>query len=212
MKMKQGFSAIEGLLIVIILCAVGFGGWYVWDQQQEETPVESQENTQQAETDTFGWNIYENRRFSFSYPSDWEIIEVLDGDTVTSIDLKSPDYIPGRGEDFGTTLEGSLITINLDDTLEGSDSVQFIKDFIESDALTVSVSEVSELFMINGHLALSYGAIVDGLAAFGTFIDSDEGIYSIAYKDVPTNGGSTDIASAQYYNEYTALVNSFNIN
>ena len=42
MKLGQkGFSVVEGLLILIVVSIVGFGGWYVWNQNQEDEPVAS---------------------------------------------------------------------------------------------------------------------------------------------------------------------------
>lgn len=58
MKKYNGFTLVEGLLIVLILSVVGFTGYYVWNQQQvEEVEItESQtesipeENTKPAES------------------------------------------------------------------------------------------------------------------------------------------------------------------
>lgn len=42
MNMQKGFSAFEGLLIVLIVGIVGFGGWYVWSHQKDDdAPVQN---------------------------------------------------------------------------------------------------------------------------------------------------------------------------
>lgn len=43
---QKGFSAVEGLVIVLVLAVVGLGGWYVWDRQT--TDADSDQNTGQS--------------------------------------------------------------------------------------------------------------------------------------------------------------------
>jgi cytoskeletal protein RodZ len=94
--MKQkGFSLVEGLLIVLVLAVVGFGGYYVWDSQQEddETPtisnqeeansneaVDNDSESVEEETSSIpeGWvEITDSQTgFTFSYPSEWGEISV----------------------------------------------------------------------------------------------------------------------------------------
>lgn len=85
MKMQSGFSLVEGLLIAVVLTVVGFGGWYVWDmnnnrETSKQYPV--QENTENEKVPTSeepttheGWKKYSNENFSltFYYPSDWDM-------------------------------------------------------------------------------------------------------------------------------------------
>lgn len=37
MKKQSGFSVVEGLVIVLVIAVVGFGGWYVWSQNNDDT-------------------------------------------------------------------------------------------------------------------------------------------------------------------------------
>jgi Tfp pilus assembly protein PilV len=41
MKSQKGFTLVEGLLIVLILSVVGFAGYYVWNQNQDDTEITS---------------------------------------------------------------------------------------------------------------------------------------------------------------------------
>lgn len=95
--MKQkGFSLVEGLLLVLILLIVGFGGYYVWsqnkvseDENEQPTTVQQDEEEQDSNLnnkDTSleqtpktpnGWAIYENNDMGFSlfYPDKSDFIE-----------------------------------------------------------------------------------------------------------------------------------------
>jgi hypothetical protein len=35
MKKQQGFAALEAMLIIVVLAAIGFTGWYVWHNSQQ---------------------------------------------------------------------------------------------------------------------------------------------------------------------------------
>ena len=93
MNKQKGFSLVEGLLIVLILCVVGFAGYTVWNDNQdddsEQTDTVQQESTQQsveqpsdpseeAPSIPEGWVKYENEELgiSFNHTSEWgNIIE-----------------------------------------------------------------------------------------------------------------------------------------
>lgn len=85
MKINQkGFTLVETLLVVLVLAVIGFGGYYVWQNQNENndakansteatvTKTESKKNN----TDPYqGWKSYTlpYEKLSFKYPSDWAI-------------------------------------------------------------------------------------------------------------------------------------------
>ena len=56
MKNQKGFGLVEGILIVLVISALGFGGYYVWNQQQESQEREKEisalnENLENANTE-----------------------------------------------------------------------------------------------------------------------------------------------------------------
>lgn len=64
----EGFSAIEGLLILVIIGIIGGVGWYVWEQNKvENVPKEINSN---AVVETNETTEYTNKElgFSFTYP------------------------------------------------------------------------------------------------------------------------------------------------
>lgn len=47
MRVQRGFSAVTGLVALILIAGVGMAGWYVWQQKPQTQPAK---NTKQAET------------------------------------------------------------------------------------------------------------------------------------------------------------------
>ena len=78
-KNQQGFAVIEGLLILLILAVVGFGGYYVYHTQHKTTTTNSSttanstSNNSSTTNDYSGWNSYTDtsKLFSVMYPKDW---------------------------------------------------------------------------------------------------------------------------------------------
>ena len=79
MKNQKGFSLVEGLLIIIIVTVVGFGSYYVWNQnkssetQQQEITIESSEQESNIKNmpETNEYTNYSNSAFGFTlkYPA-----------------------------------------------------------------------------------------------------------------------------------------------
>lgn|GEM_PF-6254227 len=83
---QSGFSAIEGLLILIIVAIIGFVGYFVWhakknaDQQYDSASKiasssvteNSQKNTQPSTSSEKLYTLVDSH-VSFKLPSDWEV-------------------------------------------------------------------------------------------------------------------------------------------
>ncbi|MDQ3064918.1 MAG: hypothetical protein M3Q36_01460 [bacterium] len=79
---QNGFSAVEGLLILITIGLIGGVSWYVWQSKNNRVQQnQASSNTPQAKViDNSGiipkgWREYKDPKykFSFSYPEDWKI-------------------------------------------------------------------------------------------------------------------------------------------
>jgi hypothetical protein len=77
---QKGFSAIEGLLILIIICLIGFSGWYVWNSKQtSDVPNNNVTKTVSAKQSTpdpyRGWSTCSAAQLGVSvrYPQGWSI-------------------------------------------------------------------------------------------------------------------------------------------
>jgi hypothetical protein len=87
MNSQAGFTAVEGLLIALVLAVIGFGGYYVWHSQQPKkttatTPAttngQSAITKQTTTTDPYaGWKtgILKNEKISYHYPSNWTLVD-----------------------------------------------------------------------------------------------------------------------------------------
>ena len=78
---QKGFSAVEGVLLLVILGMIGFTGWYVYHSKK----VANKESNSQATVQTVvtkeststnpyaGWKTYTNQEagLTFQYPSNW---------------------------------------------------------------------------------------------------------------------------------------------
>jgi hypothetical protein len=116
-KKQNGFALIEGLLIILILAIIGFGGYYVWNTQKNTDKTsndaisasQSMEKTSNPDLSTYNSTL---GGFSFKYPSGWLIsgfvgdqppVDKLRGDeTQVRIQEKSEDVnkINNFGGDF----------------------------------------------------------------------------------------------------------------
>lgn len=73
-KRQNGFSAIEGLLILVIVGILGFTGWYVWrSKNTTDKTLNAASNTSQSSTttptsSTASWKTYGDGTISFRYP------------------------------------------------------------------------------------------------------------------------------------------------
>lgn len=79
MKNQKGFTLVEGLLIIVILFAVGFAGWFVWNKTNEndgytqQTNVSS--NTEQSEggTDDSSTVNEQSTKDGYVFVADWGV-------------------------------------------------------------------------------------------------------------------------------------------
>jgi hypothetical protein len=137
MHMRQrGFSLVEGLLIVLVVAVVGFGGWYVWNESQDNEAEEEQivqqvdnneETEEEAEPTVYNSNLYPS--LSFDVPAGWEVNEPTEYDESTwgpgwangVIKISNSDStlnlrlttIPATGfEGYTCTKEDSLTAVN----------------------------------------------------------------------------------------------------
>jgi type II secretory pathway pseudopilin PulG len=81
-KTQKGFALMEGLLIILILAIIGFGGYYVWNSQKNTNKSlnnadKASQSISAANSSAAGNNFstYNSTLggFSFKYPSNWMI-------------------------------------------------------------------------------------------------------------------------------------------
>lgn len=80
-KNQEGFGAVEGLLVVIIVVLLGLVGWLAWHKNsgasnsssKSGSGTSSAATTQSTAEPTAGWIVYSSAKgkFSLKYPSTW---------------------------------------------------------------------------------------------------------------------------------------------
>jgi Tfp pilus assembly protein PilE len=71
---EKGFTAVEALLIILILAVISFGGYYVWHTQHTTTNTSATTSTA-ASNPYVGWKFYtlKQEKLTFRYPSTWTL-------------------------------------------------------------------------------------------------------------------------------------------
>jgi hypothetical protein len=99
MKLNQkGFGLVEGLMIAVLLAVVGFGGYYVWNENQDSESSEGEravvsEDSQTSDSPKFYDDV---AMYSLDYPESWMLERTVedsgygDGSQVSTVELIAP--------------------------------------------------------------------------------------------------------------------------
>jgi len=114
---SQGFSLIVGIVIVLVVAAVGLGGWYVWDKNKKDDNANKSDKTSQNEgEDPYeGWKTatLTSPQLTFRYPADWAVTAAADD---KNIEVKSPtssgryfaiSLVAGKSQDVNLNFLGT---------------------------------------------------------------------------------------------------------
>lgn len=178
-KNENGFGAIEGLLIVIIVGMIGFVGWFVWHNQaantassptastkdvttQKATPTTSPAKTtvdQYADWKTYKatlkTNLGQDVTFDFKYPVDW----IASSDQY-AIEMRSPDF--KSTSEYSYIASGSALTVSVN------------KNDADINNHTPTLSEIADTYM---GVANKKAITINGLQAL-QFSNNGQGQYS----------------------------------
>lgn len=104
---NRGFSVVMALVIVVIVAALGMGGYFVWHKNKQTAKTTSNTKTSQnsssgstgkqpSQTDPYvGWKTAKSPRagFSIKYPSDWTYAETVGmNDNVEHVTIDSSKF------------------------------------------------------------------------------------------------------------------------
>lgn len=128
-KNQSGFSAVELLILLVVIGLIGGAGWYVWQSKSKNSSSNNTQTTQNeaskqnSEADntktadeTANWKSYTRYGVTFKYPTEWGF-KANDNTQSTSTDLTSPEFA-----DDGS--KGEQITV---------DEVQFAQSGLTAD-------------------------------------------------------------------------------
>lgn len=100
---SAGFSAIEAVVIILVIAALSLGGWYEYHREHKQKTTATSTSTSHTKTPTppppadpyAGWKTATSPRagFSIKYPSSWSYAETVGGkDNVEHITLDSTNF------------------------------------------------------------------------------------------------------------------------
>src|SRR5687768_14525746 len=73
MKVNQkGFSAVEILIVLVVIGLIGGAGWYVLHNRQDKNTESTTTQTNTTESTPPNLSKYDDDFVSFNYPSDWK--------------------------------------------------------------------------------------------------------------------------------------------
>lgn len=126
MNTQRGFTLVEGLLIAIVVGIVGFAGYTVWSNQQDDETVQTEAVKQEQQPEQLddkdkpesvaqepnaipeGWKTVSNNGLTVSYPETWDntdedyqklnVLGLLDGD-IANTGFGSPFGYMHKGND-----------------------------------------------------------------------------------------------------------------
>jgi len=111
MAKEKGISTLWGIVIIVVIAIILFGGVFAWQYftAKSQPGVQSPQNQNQ----TAVWKTYTNTQygFSFNYPSDWILHSNSNGASV----LTKQHEVHNIGSLNGSTIDFSVSACNLSD-------------------------------------------------------------------------------------------------
>jgi hypothetical protein len=181
---QKGFSLVEGLLLVVVISIVGFGGWYVSTQADDSDTVQTVSETTNAtivedennkeldpklvdpeESTPVGFKEYSDSQFSFLYPEVWTTSK---DDTIK---LKSTDYdveiLPNRTNLIsGAEIEiyrqpnfYKTVSLGVEEIIDTvPELIDFVKEaaYARTDAVSTEISGYEGVYFTCGHTDTYY--------------------------------------------------------
>lgn len=86
-KNQNGFNVLLVVLVLVIVGAIGFGGWYVWEKSRQAMPSggksDQAASSGQASDPTASWKTFASTsgKFALKYPASW-VVNSCDNDSV----------------------------------------------------------------------------------------------------------------------------------
>jgi hypothetical protein len=117
---SNGFSAVEFLLVIVVLAVIGFVGYFVANHVNKKTATLATTTSKTALNPYTGWKSYcdHSTKGCFKYPSNWTLDSGNSTPTMTDLTIVSPsntesvEYISPYGNSE-TTDPGSFYTASL---------------------------------------------------------------------------------------------------
>lgn len=111
-KSESGIAHITLLLIVILVAAIGFTGWRVYENSKDsDDAAQNTTTTTNAKETDDAKSTPEAPSFTFTEPQGWTIKKTVNGQE-TNVAITSPDFKEAEGELCNTIASGYRFTIS----------------------------------------------------------------------------------------------------
>lgn len=147
-KFQKGFGAVEAVIIIFVIAAIGLGAWYVFTQRddndsQQNTGVDTSNNSDQTapaedvDQEAQSWRLVESGQggFGIRIPDGWEVTNYLPTNNIRSQDLNYQEGVPVKVTDYDHEYAGdsifrfSVIQFGEDDNFSMLDGDEQKQDF-----------------------------------------------------------------------------------
>lgn len=169
-KNQRGFSAVEMLVILVIVGFIGVAGFYVYSSRKDaasnresnSSNQDAAEDEDKAATVKDGYKAYEDSNLSLQHPANWR--SETKSDSPEWVYFKSPDYSQAEGELGPSVAAGYWLEVRVAKT-EGDASY-------ENDLKTAPEAQKAhggsyETVKIDGH-----NAVLSDTKTHGTYMDA----------------------------------------
>lgn len=201
-KNQRGFGAVEIIILVVVLAIIGFGGWYVWQAQNNSSQSTGGTNSQPEAPKNKEAFSDGRLPFTFEYPNGWVIKideKIQEGQPLPdkySIFLNTKDRAYAEMPIGGTEVSvGAEVNISVSKTALSSPQGVFT-------GLRASAQDKSEI-TVAGISAVEYEFGYESQP--GRYVDfiKDGRLYSISYFSAANERTSGN------FSDYKALISSF---
>lgn len=199
---QRGFGAVEIIILVVVLAIIGFGGWYVWQAQNNSSQSTGGTNSQPEAPKNKEAFSDGRLPFTFEYPNGWVIKideKIQEGQPLPdkySIFLNTKDRAYAEMPIGGTEVSvGAEVNISVSKTALSSPQGVFT-------GLRASAQDKSEI-TVAGISAVEYEFGYESQP--GRYVDfiKDGRLYSISYFSAANERTSGN------FSDYKALISSF---
>lgn len=201
-KNQRGFGTVEIIILVVILAIIGFGGWYIWQTQNNSSQSTGGTNSQPKTPKNKEAFSDSRLPFIFEYPNGWVIKiddKVQEGQPLPdkySIFLNTKDRAYAEMPIGGTEVSvGAEVNISVSKTALSSPQGVFT-------GLRASAQDKSEI-TVGGVSAVEYEFGYESQP--GRYVDfiKDGRLYSISYFSAANE------RTSGFFSDYKALISSF---
>lgn len=197
MNNQKGFGALGIILIIFLILAIGFAGWFVWknnsDKVDDYNGTTQQPNYEPENTETVdpleGWTELTNEQgvYSFKYPANWVKANVNTESCPTTTMLAPSQESLGK---CPSSQMGQIYVVSGEQYVNGDCALnaEYYKDVQESSATADGIAGKKIIGTVEGMEGEVFeGALPDDTEVICYFFSTNDNDYKIRYTQKPAD-------------------------